>query len=173
MSTDEKIDTYMAENPIEARPVMVRPEPSPRMRELDFLLGTVESVFDTGVRFRCTTKPILGGLHVRMEISATYADGSWRNDGIWTVGWSEVDQEFQSYYADALGNQGLSTSPGWKEDGTLEFVGSTVLAEVGVRGMTKDHYIPLEDGHFRLDAYVQSDGEWKRWNTQDCWRVEG
>jgi len=79
MSTDKKLDAYLADNPIEARPVIPRPEPSPRMRELDFLLGTVESIFDTGVRFVCTTKPILGGLHVQMEISATYADGSWRN----------------------------------------------------------------------------------------------
>lgn len=35
------------------------------------------------------------------------------------------------------------------------------------------HYIPMEDGHFQLHAYVQVDGEWKRWNTQDCRRLEG
>ncbi|MEU6356324.1 DUF1579 family protein [Streptomyces sp. NPDC047072] len=170
MSDDSTIDTYLRDHPVDARPVLERPEPSPRMRELDFMLGTVASVFDTGVRFECTTRPILGGLYLQMDVHATYADGSWRNDGIWIVGWSEVDQSFQSYYVDALGNQGMSTSPGW-QDGVLEFVGSTSMTEVGARGMTMDRYTVIDDDHFQLVAYVQVDGEWKRWNTQDCHRV--
>ncbi|BCB84558.1 DUF1579 family protein [Phytohabitans suffuscus] len=169
MTSDDKIGVYLEEHPVEARPVLERPEPSPRMRDLDFLIGTVDSVFDTGVRFECTSEPIMDGLYIRMEMRATYADGTWRNNGTWIIAWSEIEQEFQSYYWDALGNHGTSTSPGWR-DGVLEFVGSHVLAEPGTRGMTMDRYSRFDEEHFMLEAFVQVDGEWKKWNTQDCHR---
>jgi Protein of unknown function (DUF1579) len=172
MSADSKISAYLEEHPVQSRPVLTRKEPSPRLRDLDFLLGNVVSQFDTGVRFECSTRPILGGLYLEMTVHATYADGSWRNDGVWIIGWNEVDQVFQSYYFDALGNQGTSTSPGWTDDGALEFVGSHIVAEVGVRTLTKDRYLPVDDEHFLIEAYVQDNGEWKLWNTQDCHRTE-
>jgi hypothetical protein len=169
MSTDATLDNFLVDHPITERPRPARREPSPRMQELDFLVGTITSQFDTGVRFESAIRPIMDGLYLYTDLHATYADGSWRNDGIWIVGWSEPDHAFQSYYVDAMGNQGTSSSPGW-QDGVLEFVGSGVVGEVGVRTVTKDRYTRIAEDHFQLEAYVQVNGEWKRYDAQDCYR---
>lgn len=167
-SDSSKINTYLAGRPTE-RPRTDQPPPSPRLKELDFLLGKMVTNFDTGVRMEAVVRRVMHGHYIQMDLSGTYPDGTWKLDGKWIIGWSEVDQHFESYYMDTLGTMSCVTSPGWQEDGHLVFSGSCILGEVGVRAPTKDVYTVISDGHFQLDASVLVDGEWKHYDTQDCY----
>ncbi|HLL65108.1 MAG TPA: DUF1579 family protein [Micromonosporaceae bacterium] len=170
MDDSQKMLDYLDNYRPTGRPVAERKEPAKELQQLDFLLGRMVSHFNTGVRFEAETRPIMGGHYYVMDLHATHQDGTPKLDGIWIIGWSEVDNHFESYYVDSLGTMGTSTSPGW-EDGHLAFVGSHVVGEVGVRTMTKDFYTPIDDDHFRLDAYVEVDGEWKLYDVQQCERT--
>ncbi|WP_171171999.1 DUF1579 family protein [Streptomyces sp. I05A-00742] len=164
---DAKVADYLDNHRPTARPVKENHEPPAQLHQLDFLLGKMEVTFNTGVQMVAMTAPIMGGQYYQMDLQATYADGSPKLEGKWIIGWSEPDQHFESYYVDSLGTLGWSTSPGW-QDGHLEFVGSHVLGEVGVRSKSKDAYFPIDDTHFRLDAFVEVEGEWKLYDIQHC-----
>lgn len=165
---DEKIADYLDNHRPTARPHKEDNSPSPKMHELDFLLGKMVTEFDTGVRMEAIIEPIMGGHYYQMNLKATYGDGSPKLEGTWTIGWSEPEQQFESYYYDSMGTFGLSTSPGWV-DGKLDFIGTHVLGEVGVRSPSRDSYYPIDETHFRLDAYVQVEGKWKVYDVQDCY----
>jgi hypothetical protein len=145
-------------------------EPAKEMQQLDFLLGKMISNFNTGVRFEAITQPIMGGHYYQMNLQAFHKDGTPKLEGIWIIGWSEVDKYFESHYVDSLGTMGTSTSPGW-QDGHLSFTGSHVVGEVGVRTMTRDFYTPIDEDHFRLEAFVEVKGEWKLYDVQECERI--
>ncbi|MYS91680.1 MULTISPECIES: DUF1579 family protein [Streptomyces] len=162
-----KINTYLSGRPTE-RPRTEHRPPSPRLKDLDFLLGRMVTHFDTGVRMESVTRRVMHDHYIQMDLTGTYADGTWKLDGKWIIGWNEVQQQFESYYIDTMGTMGTVTSPGWQEDGHLVFSGFCVLGEVGVRTNTKDVYTVLGDHHFQLDAYVEAEGEWKHYDTQDC-----
>lgn len=164
---DEMLSDYLDNHRPTARPVKKNNDPSPRLHELDFLLGTMVTEFDTGVRMEAVTRPIMGGRYYQMDLKATYGDGSPKLEGIWIIGWSEPDQQFESYYVDSMGTQGVSTSPGWV-DGHLDFIGTHVIGEVGVRSPSRDSYTPIDDTHFRLDAFVEVEGKWKLYDIQNC-----
>lgn len=164
---DLKLHDYLDNHRPTARPVKENNDPPARLRELDFLLGTMITTFDTGVRMESVAKPTMRGHCIQMDLTATYADGSPKLEGRWIIGWSEPDQQFESYYVDSMGTLGVSTSPGW-QDGKLEFVGSHVLGEVGVRSRSKDAYTLVDDTHFRLDAFVEVEGKWKLYDVQNC-----
>lgn len=164
---DEKVADYLDNHRPTARPVKKDTGVAPRMKELDFLLGRMTVSFDTGVKMEALTQPIMGGHYYQMDLKSTYADGSPKLEGKWIIGWSEVDQHFESYYVDTLGTLGVSTSTGW-QDGHLEFIGEHVLGEVGVRTRSKDSYVPVNERHFKLEAFVEVNGEWKLYDIQDC-----
>ncbi|MGF1429068.1 DUF1579 family protein [Kitasatospora sp. LaBMicrA B282] len=166
-AADRKLSDYLDNHRPTARPVKKDNEPPAEMHQLDFLLGTMVTTFDTGVRMVAVTRPIMGGRYYQMDLTATYGDGSPKLEGTWVIGWSEPNQYFESYYFDSLGTMGTSTSPGW-QDGHLEFVGDHVLGEVGVRSRSKDAYTVIDDQHFRLDAFVEVEGEWKLYDIQNC-----
>ncbi|OLZ60599.1 hypothetical protein AV521_45100 [Streptomyces sp. IMTB 2501] len=166
-AADDKIRDYLDNHRPTARPVKENNDPPARLHELDFLLGKMVTTFDTGVLMEAVTRPIMGGHYYQMDLKATYADGSPKLEGKWIIGWSEPDQHFESYYVDSMGTLGVSTSPGWV-DGHLEFIGDHVLGEVGVRSRSKDAYTPVDERHFRLDAFVEVDGAWKLYDIQDC-----
>ncbi|MCM3924905.1 DUF1579 domain-containing protein [Frankia sp. AiPs1] len=164
---DQKVTDYLDNHRPTARPVKQDTGVSPRLNELDFLLGRMTVSFDTGVKMEALTRPVLRGHYYQMDLKATYADGSPKLEGQWTIGWSEVDQHFESYYVDSMGTLGVSTSTGW-QDGHLEFIGEHVLGEVGVRTRSKDSYTPVDERHFKLEAFVEVNGEWKLYDVQDC-----
>jgi hypothetical protein len=169
-SVDEagKINTYLSGRPTE-RPRTEHRPPSPRLKDLDFLLGKMVSNFNTGVRMEAVTRRIMHDHYLQMDLTGTYPDGTWKLDGKWIIGWSDVDQMFESYYMDTMGTMSTVTSQGWQEDGHLVFTGSCVLGEIGVRALTKDEYTVINDRHFQLDAYVEVEGAWKHYDTQDCY----
>ncbi|WP_263172706.1 DUF1579 family protein [Streptomyces sp. SCSIO ZS0520] len=164
---DAKLVDYLDNHRPTARPVIEHPKPSERLKELDFLLGKMTVTFNTGVRMEAVTQRIMHDHYIQMDLKSTYADGTPKLEGKWLIGWSEVDQQFESYYVDTLGTLGVSTSPGWQGD-HLEFIGEHVLGEVGVRSKSKDAYTPIDATHFRLDAFVEANGEWKLYDIQEC-----
>jgi hypothetical protein len=143
--------------------------PAEQLHELDFLLGKLDCTFNTGVTSRGDTRLTLGGNYYQLEVHSRNPDGTPKINGQWIIGWSAVDNAFQSYYVDDAQNQGTSSSPGW-QDGHLDFVGSTILGAAGVRALTKDHFTMIDENHFTLDAFVQVKGQWVLVDTQDCHR---
>ncbi|MFF7459417.1 DUF1579 family protein [Kitasatospora sp. NPDC008115] len=164
---DEKLNDYLDNHRPTARPVKENNDPPEQLHQLDFLLGTMVTHFDTGVRMEAVTKPIMGGHYYQMDLKASYPDGSPKLEGKWIIGWSAPNQQFESYYVDSMGTMGVSYSEGW-QDGHLEFVGDHVIGEVGVRTRSKDAYTVIDATHFRLDAFVEVEGEWKLYDIQDC-----
>jgi Protein of unknown function (DUF1579) len=142
-----------------------------RLHDLDFLLGRIKCRFDTGVTMVAKVQPILGGAFYQMRLNSWNAEGETVvDDGFWTVGWSEPDQQYLSYYFDNTGMHGHSSSPGW-EDGKLKFTGPHVLIGGKVRTGTRDEFERISENHFVLNSYYQDENEeWQFYDRQDCYR---
>lgn len=142
-----------------------------RMRELDFLVGTITCEFDNGTTMTAQVRPILGGGFLQMDLRSWDAEGETIVDqGYWTIGWSEPDRQYLSYYFDNTGMQGHSSSPGW-ENGVISFTGDHVIIGGKVRTGTRDEFQPVDDDHFVLNSYYQDEnGEWQFYDRQDCRR---
>jgi hypothetical protein len=131
------------------------PPPPPQLRQLDFLLGSVECVSEqrSGASeptvMRMHTAPVLGGHYYQ-------AEGTWPGTLIIRVfGWNPVDEVLTEYYLADSGSQGTAQSPGW-EGGRLVMTGSFAFAGQGTRTV-RDVFTRIGEDRFLLESYLRSD----------------
>ncbi|HET9171569.1 MAG TPA: DUF1579 family protein [Actinospica sp.] len=142
-----------------------------QIKQLDFLLGTLNCVYSDGTLLSAKVKPILGGTYVQMDIKSTNALGTEAITGKWILGWDSTDSQFISYYYDNLLNQGTSTAPGW-QDGSFTLIGQYVLTGHGHLNL-KDQFVPVDANHFTIYESGEIAGAWKLLDTQACTRTPG
>lgn len=140
----------------------------PQLHQLDFMLGTLNCTFNTGVTMRAHLHPTLGGAYYQFDYISHEADGKFRMAGRWIIGWSTPDNAFEGYYVDTGGNQGTQSATG-VVDGKLSFVGPVVLSDK-VKLLAKDDYQIVGPNHFTVTSYVQIKGAWTFADSQDCYR---
>jgi hypothetical protein len=143
--------------------------PPPQLRQLDFLLGDLRCLYDSGTTLRSRNTTILGGTYLQMNMHAEKALGNRTINGRWILGWDQHRSQFSTYYYDDNLNQGTSTSPGW-QNGEFTLIGSYVLAEVPVPITVKDVFKPITANHFTIVESAEVNGAWQVLNTQDCVR---
>lgn len=143
----------------------------PQIKQLDFLLGTLNCVYSDGTKLTARVKPVLGGTYVQMSIDSTNALGNETINGKWILGWDATDSDFISYYYDNLLNQGTSTSPGW-QDGNFTLIGQYVLTGHGHLNL-KDEFVPIDANHFTIYESGEFAGAWRLLDTQACVRTPG
>ncbi|GAA4232342.1 hypothetical protein GCM10022254_31940 [Actinomadura meridiana] len=141
--------------------------PPEQMRDLDFLLGSMSCVFNTGTKITGVFRSILGGHYYEFELTANRTNGQQVN-GRWLLGWNSADKMFSSYYYDDTGMQGSTASEGWR-DGELIFHGRYTLGDGHVEMRTV--FSRVDEDHFVIRESILQDGEWKLLDTQDCHRT--
>ncbi|MFI0408233.1 hypothetical protein [Actinomadura sp. 3N508] len=163
-------------NPVEHQePLWVSPPPPEQLRQLDFLLGSIEcigepqapEVSESGEPIVLLTDaaPTLAGHFLQMDVvwPGTLA-------GRWLFGWNPVDANFISYYIADSGSHGSATSPGW-EDGRLTFTGGYTIAVENTHPVMRDVFIPIDDDHFVIEESAEVDGQWIPLVTFSCTRT--
>lgn len=141
-----------------------------QVKQLDFLLGDLSCVYNTGTKLTATDKLILGGTYVELDIKSTNALGSEKINGRWILGWDAVDSKFISYYYDNDLNQGTSSSPG-RQNGQFTLTGSYVLAGVPAPLGLQDVFTSSDKNHFTIVESAQVQGAWKVLDIQTCVRT--
>ncbi|MGW0910047.1 DUF1579 family protein [Streptomyces sp. NPDC002853] len=142
--------------------------PAPeQMHELDFMLGTMSCVLNTGTKITGEIKPVLSGHYYEFELTANRTNGE-QLSGRWLLGWNSTDAVFTSYYYDDTGMQGFSTAPGW-QDGELPFQGRYTLADSHVEVRTV--FRRVDEDNFVIHESMLKNGEWVLLDTQDCHRT--
>jgi hypothetical protein len=143
-------------------------QPPPRqMSDLDFMLGTISCILNTGTKMTGEIHPVLGGSYYLFNMTVNRENGEQVSGG-YVMGWNSVDQVFSSYYYDDAGMQGSATSPGWR-DGKLTWQGRYTLGDGYVE--LRSVFERIGEDHFVVNELIQQDGEWKLLDTQDCHRI--
>ncbi|MEU1022029.1 DUF1579 family protein [Streptomyces sp. NPDC005904] len=145
------------------------PPPSERMRELDFLLGTLRCLFATGSLRTARVRPILGGHYYQLDLTQVRERKSGRVRGSWVLGWDRVDGRFVSYYFDDAGMRGTSTSPGWRQ-GHFVLTGTYALGESQRPVAIKRDITRVDEDRFTIREHIEKNGTWELLDTQDCHR---
>src|SRR6185437_9413283 len=104
--------------------------PAEQMHDLDFLLGSISCVVNTGTKMKGEIHPVLGGHYLEWRLTVDRENGQHVN-GVFVIGWNAADKVFSSYYYDDAYMQGSSTSTGW-HDGIMTFEGQYTLGETRV-----------------------------------------
>lgn len=147
---------------------LVGAQPAPeQMHDLDFMLGSISCVLNTGTKMTGEIRPVLGGSYYEFQLTVNRENGQQVN-GKFVLGWNAADEVFSSYYYDDAGMQGSSTSPGWC-DGRLTFQGRYTLGEEYADLRTV--FERIDEDHFVVEELILQDGEWKLLDTQDTHRT--
>ncbi len=154
------------ENEVSLELVGSQPPPE-QMHDLDFLLGSISCVVNTGTKMTGEIRPVLGGHYLEFRVTVNRENGQQVN-GVFIIGWNAADKVFSSYYYDDAHMQGSSTSPGWR-DGALTFQGQYALGEG--RTELRTVFERIGDDHFSVRELMLREGEWKLLDTQDCHRT--
>lgn len=141
--------------------------PSERMHDLDFMLGSIACVLNTGTKMTGEIRPVLGGNYYEFHMTVNRENGEQVN-GKYVTGWNAVDEVFSSYYYDDAGMQGCGTSPGWR-DGELTFQGRYTLGDGYCE--LRSVFTRIDEDHFVCTELILDEGEWKVLDTQDCHRT--
>jgi hypothetical protein len=141
--------------------------PSERMRDLDFMLGSISGVLNTGTKMTGEIRSVLGGTYYEFHLTVNRENGQQVN-GRHVTGWNAADMVFSSYYYDDAGMQGPATSPGWR-DGKLTFQGRYTLGDDYAELRTV--FERIDEDHFVVTESMLHEGEWKVLDIQDCHRV--
>jgi hypothetical protein len=147
---------------------LVGSQPPPKqMRDLDFLLGSISCVVNTGTKMTIEIRSVLGGNYFDCRVAVDRENGQQVN-GVFALGWNAADKVFSNYYYDDARMQGTSTSPGWR-DGTLTFQGRYTLGEDHAEIRTL--FERLDEDHFIVRELALREDEWKLLDIQDCHRT--
>ncbi len=147
-------------------PASARITTPPQLHQLDFMLGTIDCTFNTGVTMRAHLRPTLGGAYYEFDYVSHTPTGAFRMAGRWIIGWSTPDNAFEGYYVDTGGNQGTQSASG-VAGGKLSFVGPVVLSDK-VKLLARDDYQIVGPDHFTVTSSVQIKGQWVFADSQDC-----
>lgn len=141
--------------------------PAEQMHDLDFLLGSISCVVNTGTKMKGEIHPVLGGHYLEWRLTVDRENGQHVN-GVFVIGWNAADKVFSSYYYDDAYMQGSSTSTGW-HDGIMTFEGQYTLGEARVEIRTM--FERVDEDRFVVRESMLHEGEWKVLDTQDCHRT--
>jgi len=141
--------------------------PPEQMRDLDFMLGSIAGLLNTGTKMTGEIRPVLGGNYYEFHLTVNRTNGDQVN-GRFVTGWNAADMVFGSYYYDDAGMQGYGTSPGWR-DGELTFHGRYTLGDSYAE--LRSAFERIDEDHFVVRESILHEGEWKLLDTQDCHRT--
>lgn len=156
---------------------IVRPQPSPELRQLEFFVGT----------FRCKGEAFKTPMSMPHPVERTIAgkmdlDGFWlfiRFDdkdsvtnpmpirGNWQLAYNGRERNFVALWTDNLGRWFPQTSVGWQGN-SIAFTGEFTLNDQ--RGVVRDSFTRKSEREMIMTVDIQRDGDWMPLLRFDCAR---